>query len=442
MNKILTAILICMPMVAWGDDGGDLQAKLEKDITAMGTATDKTALDRLATEALDTLDQIYCANLEDAQSRKCRNVIGQYRKQIQFDNAGGAQADAAQTPADAENPAGNEDEDKKSDAQQKLEEAQAKLDAAKEKEQSTANRMLGGLTTLATGIGGMQLAQGIAEKRADSAADKDMDAYIATMRCTYGDGKSVKFSTEPIELPGGNNSELMKYRAEYIALAADLKERKTALNLKPGIEAEEILDKATMGLYDDENVGITGGTYASRYRATTQNNEKDEKGLASDKKEAKTRMIAGGVVAGVGVVGGIVGNSIINGKLGELIKKNKDRKPSDEENKKAISKLKSKARDAGLTDPDYIDKMDLESYNIGNYITVIDKAVLKDDLKGKKIADLCPTPQIECADTLLTEKSKKDLMGDMDVVGGKIGDNNSNITDVLSNGSKLLNKGK
>jgi hypothetical protein len=189
--------------------------------------------------------------------------------------------------------------------------AEQNYEEAKETEQSLANRMLGGLTTAATGIGGMQLAQGLAEKSADSAADKDMDAYMATMRCKYGDGKSVPFGVEPVELPGGNNSELMKYRTEYIALAADLKERKTALGMSLGIEAEEILDKATMGLYDDENVGITDGAYASRYRAAV-GNEKDDKGLSSNKKEAKTRMIAGGVAAGVGVVGGIIGNAIIN----------------------------------------------------------------------------------------------------------------------------------
>lgn len=407
MNKILTAILICMPMVAWGADADDLNAKINE----MSKADTKQDLNNLAYEALDTLDQIYCANLEDAQSRKCRNVIEQYRKKIQFDDADAAQADAAQAPADAENSAGNEDEDKKSDAQKKLEEAQAKLDAAKEKEQSTANRMLGGLTTLATGIGGMQLAQGISEKMADSAADKDMDAYIATMRCTYGEGKSVPFSVEPVELPGGNNPELMKYRAEYVSLAASLRESKTALGMKPGIEAEEILDHANMGLYDDENTGVTGGTYASRYRAAV-GNEKDEKGLASAKKEAKTRMIAGGVVAGVGVVGGIIGNSIINGKLGELIKKNKDKKASDEDNKKAISKLKSKARDAGLTDLEYIDEMNLESYNIGNYIDIIDKAEFKSEVKGKSIKELCPTPKIDCADKLLTDDSKKEIMGE------------------------------
>ena len=332
-RKILITILLCLPMLAQGDNTFDLS----KALTDINEARDLSELELLTDNAFMGLKGAYCYTDKTTPDTQCENIINKYRQDLGL-------AKASPTP--------EQSPEEKAAAQKKVDDAQAKLDKAKETEQSTANRMLGGLTTLATGIGGMQLAQGISEKMADSAADKDMDAYIATMRCTYGsDNRSVPFSVDPVELPGGNNADLMKYRAEYIALAADLKERKTALNLKPGIEAEEILDKATMGLYDDENVGITGGTYASRYRATTQNNEKDEKGLASDKKEAKTRMIAGGVVAGVGVVGGIVGNSLINGKLGELIKKNKDKKATAADNKKATDKLKAKAKAAGLKDP-------------------------------------------------------------------------------------------
>lgn len=317
-RKILIAILLSIPMVAWG-------AVLEENIKKMQKTGNLTDLNSATLTAFNDLATQYKTKNQN-KSTEIDNVINDAKKSINLSDTQPAQpngtaAQPTEQPAETESAksATNDSEPKtKSTAtpeelQAKVDEAQKKLDAAKEKEQSFANRMLGGLSTAATGIGGMQLAQGIAEKRADSAADKDMDAYIATMRCTYGsDDKPVPFGVTPVELPGGNNADLMKYRAEYIALAADLKERKTALNLKPGIEAEEILDKATMGLYDDENVGITGGTYASRYRATTQNNEKDEKGLASDKKEAKTRMIAGGVVAGVGLVGGIVGNALIN----------------------------------------------------------------------------------------------------------------------------------
>lgn len=424
-NKILTAILICMPLVAWAD--------LNSDIAAINAATDETTLNDKTNAALNNLKGQY------KDVKNADDIIDSYKSQIQSGSSDKEGSNSEESNSDSKKDKSDSGESKQSadDLQKKVDDAQEKLDKAEETEQSTANRMLGGLTTLATGIGGMQLAQGIAEKRADSEADKDMDAYMATIKCTYGDGKSVPFSVEPVELPGGNNADLMKYRAEYIALAKDLKERKTALDMKPGIEAEEIIDKATAGLYDDENTGITGGAYASRYRAAA-GNEKDQKGLKDDKSEAKKRMIAGGVIAGVGVVGGIVGNSIINGKLGELIKEAKEKKrrtATDAENRSAIRKIKNKAKDAGLRDTDYIDRWDLAQYNIGAYSEYIDDIEFDRSNRGERVRDLCPelseSTLASCADKLLTPESKKDLMGDMGVAGGIIGDSNSSITDVL-----------
>ena len=193
--------------------------------------------------------------------------------------------------------------------------------AVKENEQSLENRTLTATTTAATGIGGMELTQGLAEQKADKAAEQDMVAYIENFHCEYGDGKSVKAGPDEIELPGGNDSKMMELRAEYKTLAASLKERKTALAMKPGIEAEEILDKSQSGLYDDENTGITGGTYASLYRAQMLGSEKDQEKIDSDKQTSSNRVVGGAVAAGAGVVGGIAGNSLINGKLGELKKK-------------------------------------------------------------------------------------------------------------------------
>lgn len=182
----------------------------------------------------------------------------------------------------------------------------------KANEQSTANKTLTALTTAATGIGGMELAMGLSQQKADKDADANMAAYLESFSCSYGEGKRVKAGIEEIELPGGNDAEMMKLRAEYLALANDLKERKTALGMKPGIEAEEILDKANMGLYDDENVGITGGNYASLYRAKMLGSEEDQAKIDADKKSAKNRVIGGAVAAGVGVLGGIIGNLAIN----------------------------------------------------------------------------------------------------------------------------------
>jgi hypothetical protein len=206
----------------------------------------------------------------------------------------------------------------------KLDELKETYEDAKANEQSLANRTLTAATIAATGIGAKELAQGLAEQRADKIAEQDMSAYIATFRCEYGNGKQVKGGPDEIELPGGNDANMMKYRSEYMALAADLKERKLALGMKAGIESEEILDKSKMGLYDDENIGIESGAYASLYRAQMLGSEEDQAKLDEEAKKSKARVIGGGTAFGVGVVGGIVGNSLINGKLGDKIKENKE----------------------------------------------------------------------------------------------------------------------
>ncbi|MCQ2571887.1 MAG: hypothetical protein MJ165_02725 [Alphaproteobacteria bacterium] len=212
------------------------------------------------------------------------------------------------------------------------EELQKAYEDAKNKEQSLANRTLTALTVAATGIGGMELARGLAEQKADKDAERDMEAYMATFRCEYGNGKSVKGGTTEIELPGGNDPEIMKLRNEYFALAADLKERKEALGMKPGIESEVILDKAQMGLYDDENVGITDGVYASLYRAA-MGNEKDQAKLQEMKDTSKKRVVGGAIAVAAGTVVGIVGNE------GKQIRNGKKTKKETKEIAESASKL-------------------------------------------------------------------------------------------------------
>ena len=242
--------------------------------------------------------------------------------------------------------------------QKALVEKQKAYDDAKAKEQSTENKLLGGLTTAATGIGGMELMQGLAEQSADKDAMADMTAYIETMRCTYGDGKQVKAGSEEIELPGANDQELMKLRTEYLALAADLKERKEALGMKPGIESEVILDRATTGLYDDENIGITGGNYGSLYRAQMQNNETDQAKLAEEQNTSAKLVKGGALGGGVGVVGGVVGNSLINGELGKMLKSKKSKSETEkllEKEADALKDLQSCLKDAGVKDTDKLE---------------------------------------------------------------------------------------
>ena len=190
--------------------------------------------------------------------------------------------------------------------------AEKAYDAAHEKETSLANRMLGGATMAATGIGGMQLAQGLAEQSADKAAEADMQAYLATFTCRIGDkgGKSYKGGEVGIEVSGGN--QLTSLYQQYVDLAADLKERKNALGMAPGIESTVIMDKANMGIYDEiSGSGIENGTYASLYRAS-KGNDADKQKLSDQKDTSSTRVKAGAIAAGGGAIGGVIGDAIIN----------------------------------------------------------------------------------------------------------------------------------
>ena len=197
--------------------------------------------------------------------------------------------------------------------QGRLEELKKAYEKAKSNEQSLANRTLTAAAVAAMGIGGMELARGLAEQNADRNAEQSMDAYIATMRCKYG-SNSVKAGTTEVELPGGNNANMMELRNEYFSLATDLKERKAALGMTPGIENETIMDKSEMGLYTQENVGITGGAYSSLYRAKVMESEKDKTQIDEEKSKTNNRVVGGGAATAVGGAGGVIGNAVINRK--------------------------------------------------------------------------------------------------------------------------------
>ncbi len=182
--------------------------------------------------------------------------------------------------------------------------------AMKDKEQSTENKLLGGMTMAATGIGGQQLASGLAEKQADEEAEAAMRAYLATFTCKYGDGQSVAGGTKNVEIPGGN--ELMALVTEYKQLAADLKMRKQSLGLQPGIESEEILDSATVNLYDDVAVGASAGAFTSLSRALTDSTGADAAAWNAQKEKSQQDIKTGATVAGIGALAGVVGNMTIN----------------------------------------------------------------------------------------------------------------------------------
>ena len=160
-------------------------------------------------------------------------------------------------------------------------------------------------------MGGMQLASALAEQSADNEAEQDMRAYLATFSCKYGNERASGGERD-IELPGGN--ELINLYSEYVALANDLKVRKNALGVKPGIESEAILDSAKTGLYDDEELEPRTGAYASLSRALQNPDGEDAKMWAAQHEKTAENLKTGATTAGVGAVGGLVANLSTNAK--------------------------------------------------------------------------------------------------------------------------------
>jgi hypothetical protein len=198
----------------------------------------------------------------------------------------------------------------KSDFPAKIEELRDNAEAIRAKEQSTANKLLGAAAIGTTGIGAMQTASAMAEQNADSDAERTMRAYLATFHCDYGAGKSIQGGQSNIDLPGGN--ELIGLYSEYVNLANDLKVHKNALNIRPGIESEPILDAATSGLYDDVAIGKTSGAYTSLARALMDPNGADAAAWAQQKSDTADRKKAGMITAGIGVAGSLAANLAIN----------------------------------------------------------------------------------------------------------------------------------
>ena len=211
--------------------------------------------------------------------------------------------------------------DDKLSCQSKLSEAdsRARVDELREnakkmhdKETSTANKLIGAAGIGATGIGTSQALSALSEQRADNRAEDDMRAYLATIKCDYGTGKTVNGGETGIELPGGN--ELTQYVTQYKTLAADLKVRKTALGMSPGIESETIIDAAETGLYDNAATGKTNGAFTSLSRALSDETSADAQAWAQQKADTASKLKTGAIVAGVGAVGSAIANLAVNSK--------------------------------------------------------------------------------------------------------------------------------
>ncbi|MBQ6736587.1 MAG: carboxypeptidase-like regulatory domain-containing protein [Alphaproteobacteria bacterium] len=202
--------------------------------------------------------------------------------------------------------------------EEKLKAAQKELDAARDAENSWANRGVTAASSAMTGLGGMAAASAIAEQRADAEAEKEMRAYIETMKCEYGNGQNVKLGNEEITLPGGN--ELLDYYTEYKQLADNLKTTKAALGLRSGIESEVLYDRAQSGLYQYASIGKTGGAETSLYRALTDKESEDAVAWAEQKEKSAKQLKTGGLVGAGGVGAGLLGDAAINTDMIKNIK--------------------------------------------------------------------------------------------------------------------------
>lgn len=255
---------------------------------------------------------------------------------------------------------------------QKLADLKQKAEEAKETEQSLENKILGATGMATMGIGGMQLASGLAEKKADEEAETAMRAYLATFTCEYGSGR-IAGGESAIELPGAN--ALTPLVMQYRELANSLKTRKNALGMQPGIESEEIIDAATAGLYDDKNVGKTGGAYTS-LAAALQGDATAAAAWDAQKEEAAKKVKTGAITAGVGGAASLIGNVALNGELGEKIKDLKAKKASKKSEENAKD-LKEKLKEAGMENVDDLDLSKLDLSDAGNTIKKLDFDALK-----------------------------------------------------------------
>lgn len=201
------------------------------------------------------------------------------------------------------------------DSRARVDELRENAKKMHDKENSTANKLIGAAGIGATGIGTSQALSALSEQRADDRAEDDMRAYLATIKCDYGTGKTVNGGETGIELPGGN--ELTQYVTQYKTLAADLKVRKTALGMSPGIESETIIDAAETGLYDNAATGKTNGAFTSLSRALSDETSADAQAWAQQKADTASKLKTGAIVAGVGAVGSAIANLAVNSGAGK-----------------------------------------------------------------------------------------------------------------------------
>lgn len=307
---LVAALMLLYPLVAFGaakTDGVDTtsleNAKTIEELTAAYQTSAQAVIQKYKSQNVDQKE------LDAANKQVTENITSVTEAQKD-----GSLDDALE---DTPEPTLTEEQ-----SQAKIDELEANAEALREQEQSLGNRLASGAAMGAMGIGGQMIGSALAEQNADAAAERDMTAYLATFKCDYGAGMNITGGTMNVELPGANI--LLPIYTEYVTLAADLKTRKEALGMSPGIESNEILDAATSGLYDDVSTGVTGGSFASIARALMNPEGADAAAWAAQKSETSEQLKTGAITAGVGAVVGIAGNAIFNTGKNKVENKSKE----------------------------------------------------------------------------------------------------------------------
>lgn len=175
--------------------------------------------------------------------------------------------------------------------------------------QSGMNKAISSVSTAAIGIGSMQLAQGLAEKKADKEAIRDMQDYLSKLYCSYSN-KRANYGDVNITLDAEHRLDLL--REEYFNKAAELKNTKEQLGLKAGIESEVILDEKTTGLYEYQDLGRASSAFGRLSEALLDENSRDAQMLAEQQATSQKRVTGGAIALGAGVVTSIGGHALVN----------------------------------------------------------------------------------------------------------------------------------
>lgn len=194
------------------------------------------------------------------------------------------------------------------------------------------DKAITGVSTAAMGIGGMQLAQGLSEQKADKEATSEMQNYLSNLYCTYSNKRSA-YGEKGIMLDSENKLDLL--REEFFNKAADLKYTKEQLGLKAGIESEIVLDEKTTGLYEYQNIGRASSAFGRTSEALMNADSRDAQMIAEQQAASQKRVTGGAIAVAGGAVLSVGGNALLNkyGNKDKALDAAKDVMQTTQENK-------------------------------------------------------------------------------------------------------------